>query len=577
MRTILSQLFPVVSIIFIEYYAFSEASLDLNCVNDYDTEMACQITAENPNNCSEYKLNFTLDIQAQPMFTCPFKSIYSRACECKFRVNGFVIGETFKARLSQKGNVMLTTDIKTLESIKPKRPIIISVNMTENGNFLITWDTNYTHTTFQESLSTYLTYSVKGDIDNEITERLEHQTKYEIVGRKLRPNSNYVVWARVITDYNNKSSDYSEPYSFSTPSSLQDILKIIVPVSCFILVFFIFTIYHCYHIIMREWWDKIPVPKIAPSFEKKVPQFPSFRNKFSTVHLETSKLDHTGDKTWNSFSNVDISSQHSQHSLGQDGDLSQVIYAQTGYESVEETGSKCEDQAANLHMPTSNKLHKDLQPNNSGSDMRMGNSSGSSFSNKCYMASTSGGSCFLDQPIRHSSDMEPLIPTDFEYGPCNGCSGPADTILSQLPPSSSDITVILGYQSTSEVLDHGNEPEIDVSVDQAFISSHTDVNQILEMAFCSKNLPSICESIVMPIDNEYQAFQSLDRNTGEHWSADHSTERQQSLLQTTAMPACHSSNYSSQQQTHTPPFKGLCRPVLHISPAIQIDCSYQRV
>ncbi|XP_076865389.1 uncharacterized protein LOC143517119 isoform X2 [Brachyhypopomus gauderio] len=475
--------FALVSVIFTEYFAFSQALLDLNCINDYDTEMACQIPAE--NNCSEYKLDGFFYIQPQEMFTCHFEPVYFRACECKFRVNGFAYRTTFKANLSRKGNVSFTKDIETNESIKPKRPIIISVNMTENGNFLITWDTNYTHRkVFYDSLSAQLTYSVKGDTYNVTTDLLgKNQTKYEIVGRKLRPNSNYAVWARVITNYNNKSSDYSEPYSFSTPSSLQNILKIIVPVSCFILVFFIFTMYHCYLIITREWWDKIPVPKIAPIFEKKVPHFPSFQNEISTVHLETSKLDHTADETWNSFSNVDISSQHSQHSLGQSGDLSQVIFAQTGYESVEETGSKCEDQAANLHMPTSNKLHKDLQPNNSGSDMRMdcGNSSGSSFSNKCYMASTSGGSCFLDQPIRHSSDMEPLIPTDFEYGPCNGCSGPADTILTQLPPSSSDITVVLGYQSTSEVLDHGNEPEIDASVDQAFISFHTDVSPGIEI------------------------------------------------------------------------------------------------
>uniref|UniRef100_A0AAY5EYA8 Fibronectin type-III domain-containing protein n=1 Tax=Electrophorus electricus TaxID=8005 RepID=A0AAY5EYA8_ELEEL len=186
---------------------FLETSLDLNCVNDYEKEMTCHMTPDNTNDFGYLKKCTHCIFMFSRTFICRFEHIYSSACECKFQVNGFVVGETFKANLLRKGNVLFTKYIKTRESIKPKRPIIISISLTENGNFRITWDTKYTHgTVFYESLSVELTYSVKG-ID---------QTNYEFVGRNLQPNSNYIVWARVVTNYNDIYSDYSEPYEFST-------------------------------------------------------------------------------------------------------------------------------------------------------------------------------------------------------------------------------------------------------------------------------------------------------------------------------------------------------------------------
>uniref|UniRef100_A0A4W4DPU0 Fibronectin type-III domain-containing protein n=1 Tax=Electrophorus electricus TaxID=8005 RepID=A0A4W4DPU0_ELEEL len=183
--------------------SFVQTSLDLNCVNDYEKEMTCHMTPDNTNDFPQYNM---------------FEHIYSSACECKFQVNGFVVGETFKANLLRKGNVLFTKYIKTRESIKPKRPIIISISLTENGNFRITWDTKYTHgTVFYESLSVELTYSVKGSTHNVSTDPMKvDQTNYEFVGRNLQPNSNYIVWARVVTNYNDIYSDYSEPYEFST-------------------------------------------------------------------------------------------------------------------------------------------------------------------------------------------------------------------------------------------------------------------------------------------------------------------------------------------------------------------------
>uniref|UniRef100_A0AAR2J7Q5 Fibronectin type-III domain-containing protein n=1 Tax=Pygocentrus nattereri TaxID=42514 RepID=A0AAR2J7Q5_PYGNA len=472
----------------------------LECLNDYDTEMVCQLWSERLNSCPEYKLNISLYTIPDEVFTCSFVNVSPNACECKFEMQGFVL-ERFKANLSRGEKELLFKEIDI--AIKPKPPTIVSVNLTEKGNFLITWDTNYPsplQKTFSDSLSTELTYGVKGGKNNvsELVIHLEKgRTEYEIVGRNLQPNSDYVVMARVSTEYNQnlRFSDYSQPYEFRTSMFLQVILKILIPILCVSLIIFISILFYCYVKIIKQWWDKIPVPKIAHSFEKTVNS-----TMFLPFLLES------------------------------------------------------------------------------------GNSSGSSFSNKCYLGSDSSGSSFLNQSITHSAypsnesensfsslskNLDPVIPTDFMYGPCNSCSVSVDS--TQFTPLSTETIMVPGYQSVNELLDHGNKPE-----DQAFISYHNDINLIMVKTI-PKNPLSVSspgdDSMIIPVDDTYQSFPSLDQNT---WSSDHSTELEQNIAQAVAQTAHHSMSCVN-QQVHAPSLKGLCGPVLNISPGIQIDCSYQRV
>ncbi|KAL7829794.1 hypothetical protein AOLI_G00306790 [Acnodon oligacanthus] len=564
----------------------NEPQPSLECLNDYDMEMVCRLRSEKLNNCPEYKLSISLITIPDEVFTCSFVNVSPDVCECKFQIQGFVL-ESFEANLWSGEKNLLLKEIDIANSIKPKRPTIVSVNQTENGNFRITWDTNYTsplRKTFSDSLSTELTYGVKGG-KNDVIRLEKGRTEYEIVGRNLQPNSDYVVMARVSTDYNQnlRFSDYSQPYEFRTPIFIQDVLKILIPILCISLIIFISTLFYCYIKIIKQWWDKIPVPKIAPSFEKTVPPLPPFGGDFSRVCLETSKLDPVKDKMWISTPQVGVSCEDSLQSLGRSGDSSQVIYAQTVSEDAEDNVSGNEAQCELLEEY---KSANQVQSNGANIDIQResGNSSGSSFSNKCYLGSDTSGSCFLSQSITHSAYpsnesensfpaltkiLDPVIPTDFDYSPCNGCSVSADS--TQFTPLSTETIMVPGYQSVNELLDHGNKPE-----DQAFISYHNDINLIMAKTIPKNplSIPSPGEdNMIIPVDDSYQSFPSLDQNT---WSSDRSTELEQHIAQAVAQSAHHSMSCVN-QQVHAPSLKGLCGPVLNISPGIQIDCSYQRV
>lgn len=140
-----------------------------------------------------------------------------------------------------------------------------------------------------------------------------------------------------------------------------------------------------------------------------------------------------------------------------------------------------------------------------------------------------------------TANLAPVIQVDFEYGPCTGCSGSENASPNQSTPSSNDITVVPGYQSVNEL---DCTPTV-----QPFISSHNDVDLIMDKLICSKNSQKIApESIILPVENGYKDFQSLLRNSAE-----------QQILNT------------------EPELKHMCGPPLHTVPGIQIDCSYHKV
>ncbi|XP_066530976.1 interleukin 4 receptor, tandem duplicate 1 [Hoplias malabaricus] len=552
-------LFLVITIALTETY-----EPQLECLNDYDSEMVCTLSSEKLLECSELKLNVSIISLEKTTYPCEFENVSHNECNCKFQVPGFVITEDIQAEVWRGGDILVSKTTTTESGIKPKRPTIVSVNQTQNGDFLIIWDTNYSKDmkTFLEKLSTVLIYGVKGSSETLNISVQNGITEYEIVGSKLQPNSEYTVMAKVSTAYNKNErfSDYSEPYEFITPPSTQNILKILVPILCVILVIFIFTLFYCYVKIVKEWWNTIPTPKITPSFEKSVPYLSSLKNDFSPVYLENSKLDPVKEKTWLAPARVDVSNEDLQ-SFGRSCDS--VSYAHVE-ENITGNEGQCEllEEYKSTDHVQSDQANIDIQ-------RESGRSSGSSFSNRCYLGSDSSSSSFLNKSVTHTAypsdlrdssssnlctKLDPVIQTDFEYGPCDSCSGP--TKLTPLTISSTDIVVVPGYQSVNELLDNGHKVE-----DQAFISHHNNVNLIGTKTNAKKLLDvtfSDIDNIIIPVDDGYQSFPGSEKNT---WSLDHSTELEPNMS----------------LAVHAPSFKSLCDPVLHISAGIQIDSSYQRV
>ncbi|KAL7830649.1 hypothetical protein SRHO_G00317760 [Serrasalmus rhombeus] len=629
--------------------SYEPTESDLKCFNDYDAEMKCHMILDKLH-CPAYKLSVFHEINRR--YSCSFEHFPPKTCECKFQVPGFVLTETFSATLYRGEKSVFTKTIKTGESIKPKPPTIVSVNLTENGNFLITWDTNYNEP-FSSSLSTKLTYGIKGSKVNMSKNSLQG-SHYEIVSRNLQPNSDYVV--RVRTEFNNSAifSDYSQPHEFRTPISIETVLKILIPMLCVILILFISTTFCCYNKMKRELWDTYPTPKITSSFKNQIDILLPFENEFSPIHVEHSSLELIGNKTC-STSQADVSREHHNHqsirssvdsaagghaqvhsgSVGQDkvtvnatvnkmetsmsysalenqsratvtvnstsgtgqdsGNSSELLsftnkcYFDEGFSSLTQPSDSSEKEnllpaSTNLApISVSYKVHNSLRSDRAKIEIlrECGNNSDSSLSNRCFLESHSDSSSFLHQSIRNdnsfpalSENLDPAIQTDLDYHPC---SLPLDANSTQSAPSRTEIVVVHGYQSVNEVLDHGNKPEADASVNQAFVSFHNDVNPIREKPICCNKPQDVavpaCESMVIPVDDGYQSLPSLDQNT---WSSDRSTELQENIAQAVAQPAHHSMSCVSQQE-HAPTFESLCGPVLNISPGIQIDCSYQKV
>lgn len=258
---------------------------------------------------------------------------------------------------------------------------------------------------------------------------------------------------------------------------------------------------------------------------------------------------------------VDVRGENSFNGLGKDGNSADVIYGQTGNESAEETSVENtshwaltkESQSSDRILMLS-KHYKNLKSSSDDCNVEKecGNSSG--ISNKFYMVSHSDES--HDPAIKHAisdfNESESVLPAqaknpvstidiDLEYGPCNGFSGSENTSPTLLTPSSNDIIVVPAYQSFSEV--ECTPPE------QSFISSHNDVNLIMDKLIWSKDPQKISpESAIIPVENAYKDFQSLLGNS-----------REQQIL------------------TTEPELKHMCGAPLHTVPSIQIDCSYHRV
>ncbi|XP_047663704.1 interleukin-4 receptor subunit alpha-like [Tachysurus fulvidraco] len=372
-------------------YTSAEPKMDMECLNDYITDMMCSLTSDQQLICPEYNVSL-FNARTLQRFTCDLKQRISSSCECTVHVDsGFVLGEEYTFKVLRNKSLLFTTNFGTTENIKPKKPVIRTVKETKNGNFVIAWDTAYNDS---DDLIAELTYYIEGSkgTRKNVIVPTKGQFKYELVGRNLESNSNYIVMARIKSIFNDRFSDYSVPYRFSTPSYLKDYVKIIIPLICITLIISIFITYYLCNKILIVWWFKIPTPKIATSFVKQVPNLLSFQNDFSPDNPDASKLLHSGDKIWPASSPVDVRGENnSLNSFGRDGDSSGVSYSQE------------------IHNPTN-------------------------------------GHCIYDLNQHESifpsleKNLDPVIQTDLEYGPCTPCTGSSGS--ENVTPSSSEIIVV---------------------------------------------------------------------------------------------------------------------------------------
>ncbi|XDV12679.1 hypothetical protein PO909_001277 [Leuciscus waleckii] len=549
---------------------------DLKCFNDYDTEMKCSLWFDGLISCSGYKLNITQTVvDTLKKYTCIFeRSHLSANCECKIEVPEFVSREIFSTTLLNGPNVLLSTTFMTVEFIKPKTPVL-SVKKTENGNFYVTWDDKYEKRSFSESLEIHLTYRTEGG-DETISKNVSNSLGFfEIVSINLQPKTNYILTARMSTNYNdhNISSDESAPVEFTSSSSPNELLRTMVPPLCVFLIIFICTIFICVLRMKMNWWDKISKPKINADVgvEKGHILPPSIMN-FSSVHVEIPKLDFKEEKNLFSATSFDTNNEKSSHSVESAAD----DYGEAGFDSGNDE-ENCS--LINVSLRVERALEEDFKSftNNTPSNQQdqsdetsssrernranrdSGNCSGSSvFSNMSYLGSANDDdSSFLDHKCwDHScqSDKKDI------FG--------ADVSKSQFNVHTND-ALEDGYQPFNSVVNQGNDADVclnlsdDVDSDEKF-----NVKNLIT----SKNplYPSLfVHDGVTPSDGGYQAFEDLTKSSEGQWSTSIRTE--QALNECGALKFPHSTGQdptSSEQQSLWP-------PSMHFPPIIEIDTSYQ--
>lgn len=557
----------------------------LKCFNDYETEIKCSLSTDHLKSCSGYEVNIThtVFITFHNKYTCIFeRSNYSHNCECKIKVQGFVVSETFNTTLLEGTNVLRKTFMTTEDFIKPKTPVL-SVQKTENGNFNVTWDDQYEKSlvvrNFLEDLRINLTYGIKGEHEHIFKMVQNTVGSFEIVGRNLQPNTNYILTATMSTGYNDHSisSDQSTPVEFTTSSSPNEIAKMVIPALCVGLIIIICVVFICILRMKTNWWDKISKPKIDASLgEEKGNILPPSDMKFSPISVEIPTLDLQEDKKLILALSVDTNNEKSSLSV----ESMPVDYGQARPDSpnIASRVERALDEVFKSHPITNNPspLPSNNQVTTSRSNKSVnvisssrernranrdsGNCSGSSvFSNMSYLESATGDSLFLEQlSCDHYSQSGKRDVSD------------SDARDSQFNSPTND-TLEDGYQCFSSVLEKGNDADVCVNLSN---DVGADEKCIMKNLITSTNplYPSLIldDGSVTPSDEGYQAFQGLTKSTEEQWSTSASAEQALNACGALKFPQSTSQDPTSVQQTSW-------ASSLHFSPVIQIDSSYQCV
>ncbi|XP_061079130.1 uncharacterized protein LOC133113970 isoform X2 [Conger conger] len=190
--------------------------------------------------------------------------------------------------------VVHLTIITALDNIKPKAPKILLVMPMENGNYKVTWNTNYpAENPISESLQIQLMYNKKGKPDEAPRIANASQPFHEILGNELEPSSEYVVKARSRSPlYGTQFSDWSQEVEWTSSASVWNVLIAIIPVLCALLIISICAFYWCCTRLKDKWWDNIPTPtieikdKLLGKSEFFIPQNydpSSYRTEFLTI------------------------------------------------------------------------------------------------------------------------------------------------------------------------------------------------------------------------------------------------------------------------------------------------------
>ncbi|XP_041134154.1 uncharacterized protein LOC121331068 [Polyodon spathula] len=242
----------------------------LICYNDYIDEMVCVWNTSMQINCSGgYTLSFTRLRRPLKNDSCVLRNVgtdpnsLSTLCECKMPklVDEFLIGDIYIVEVWHQENAILLSYVIPSETIKPRAPHNLSVSLSENNNFNLTWKIN-SNKTFYEKLDFQVSLKKKEEPDEKAQLRNVLGVSLQIIRSSLVPGHSYVVKVRSFSkDYHSQYSDWSPELEWQNdPVATLDSVNIAIPIVCVSVLVVIISCYHCTRIAKVKLCDKIPNP-----------------------------------------------------------------------------------------------------------------------------------------------------------------------------------------------------------------------------------------------------------------------------------------------------------------------------
>ncbi|KAM7406323.1 hypothetical protein PAMP_000707 [Pampus punctatissimus] len=304
----------------------NKTGLNLDCTNDMEL-MTCYFEAQ---NCNEYNVTVVSN-EGHGGKHCIPKQCDTERCCCSPKVLVILL-ETHTATVWKGNQSVESKIIHITNSIKPNRPTIISVNES-NGNFEVTWKTNCNIGTLINTLRAEVTYHKKGD-SKEVSKSIKSATVagnnyFEILGRELEPSTMYLVRVKTYTTISGLFSDSSEAYEFKTPASRNVLLLVVIIILCAAAVIISSAIYYCFVKIKSKWWDtfgKLQNSKILDIHPSKPQVLKTMPSAISSVSVEPFL---PTDSKWVKASLMGSSSESLQQSSGISTGSSLISYAKT--------------------------------------------------------------------------------------------------------------------------------------------------------------------------------------------------------------------------------------------------------
>ncbi|XP_010079550.1 PREDICTED: interleukin-4 receptor subunit alpha [Pterocles gutturalis] len=238
------------------------------CFTDYDKELVCHWKVSAQTNCSkEFLLYYRKEFFFLPNHVCvPENGKDSLRCTCTIRPDYFVSGLTYILALQFNGTEMWNYSVTPALVVKPRAPKNLAIGKAENGNFNLSWEDSYSPPSMLSGQP--VIYEVKYWRKQHPTEvsvkAINYQANsFEITASSLRRGYDYVASVRCnYTDYPAYWSEWSEgvEFHYGYHVTAEDILQMVVPVSCILIMAVSVICYFCFTKAKKEWWDQIPNP-----------------------------------------------------------------------------------------------------------------------------------------------------------------------------------------------------------------------------------------------------------------------------------------------------------------------------